>query len=244
MKKIYTLSIIALLSAGMLAGCGSGDEIQDSDASGNAKETVAVNKSAENSSSSEPEKAEAEGTDKNEEKPKTEQENVNQQNSGSSQAESAEAQDIPEVSSKDLAGVTLSADDAYRIYSEKYPNSALEKISLDTEDGTYIYKVEGKANNEKNEMKINGETGEIVYEEKKKKDTDMSEVFSLSDVPNVNSLLNAALADAGPNYSLSEWKLNIDNNTLVMEVKVIDQSGSELEYKIDAMSGTIIEKDS
>lgn len=215
MKRIYTLSLIGLFSVSLITGCG---EVKQNNPDSQAPIEQDTIKSSD-----------YKNTDVKKDE-KKEDNNIPNDNKA-------------DVTKENISSIKISANEAYKIYNEKYPETALEKLALDKDNGQFLYKIEGKKENQEIELKINADTGEIIKEETKQKDTDLSETFNMSDVPDVNSLLDIAIKDAGQDYSLDEWKLNIDNNTLVLEVKMLSSSKSKLEYKIDAMSGTIIEKE-
>ncbi|MDO5707439.1 MAG: PepSY domain-containing protein [Andreesenia angusta] len=210
MKRLYTLSIIALVSLTLLSGCGSDQEKKES-----------VNKVNEDINT------ETVKDDQNE-KVLNEEEEVNNDDSEKT----------------NLKTVKLSAQDAYEKYSEKYSDTALEKIALDTDYGRYVYKIKGIGENTKTEVKIDAENGDFVKEEVEDRDSsDNVATFNLSDITSLDSLIDIALSDAGSDYFLDEWELSIDDNTLILEITVQNNNGEDIEYEIDAMTGAIIDKD-
>ena len=136
------------------------------------------------------------------------------------------------------AAVTF--NDALNIAEKNFPGSSVKDISVDVKKGTTFYEIESFKDNQKQEIKIDANSGQIVKQKDKNKKLilpneaiDFSK-FALS----IDEAINKALAlEAG--WSLDEADLDNKNGTWIYEVE-LKKGMSEKKVIINAQTGEII----
>lgn len=134
--------------------------------------------------------------------------------------------------------------DAVDLFDDQFPDALLTKIQLDKDDSVYVYKIEGTAEGMEYELKVNAATGDIVELETDDEDDD-DQTFAYEDaIPIAEAydiLMNNVAADE---WILDEWELDYDFDKLVYDFELDHVSdGRDLEVKIDALNGEIVEID-
>lgn len=146
-----------------------------------------------------------------------------------------------ELVSANDANIKISPVKAYEIVKENYKNPQLESMGLNKDSGTYLYDIEIVSENEELEIKVNPLDGSMQEEEKNTGDKE-NNFIDESLLNNILEYVNKALNDAGSNYSVNKWSLDLDDGIDKLEVELTDNS-SELEYTIDPKNGEILEKE-
>lgn len=139
------------------------------------------------------------------------------------------------------APANLKLAEAYNVYQEKHPESSLKEMSLEEDDNLFVYKFQGRKNNEEYELKLNAEDLSVIKDET---DTDNDDdddlLFNFSEMSEVEEYVKNVLSE-NDGYSLDEWKVEEDDNQFVLKVE-IRKDGDKVEYKIDPKNGNVIEK--
>lgn len=134
--------------------------------------------------------------------------------------------------------------EAFNIFTKKHPDTKIQKLELDFEDGLYVYEVEGYDNAKKYELKINSMDGKILKEEQEDRNNDDKEgKIELEDVNKIKGLVDKTLKDAGNNYKIEEWTLKSEAGQPIFKIEVVDNKNNDIEYKYNVNTGELIEKD-
>ena len=136
------------------------------------------------------------------------------------------------------AAVTF--NDALNIAEKNFPGSSVKDISVDVKKGKTFYEIESFKDNQKQEIKIDAASGQIVKQKVKNKkfilpnETIDFSKFALS----IDEAADKALAlEAG--WSLDEADLDNKNGTWIYEVE-LKKGMSEKKVIINAQTGEII----
>ena len=138
----------------------------------------------------------------------------------------------------------LTPMEAFDKYMEKYPDTKVEEISLDTNFGSYVYKVEGYDEEKEYKLKISATDGSIV-EEKIENNNDYKNDGEITKVhiEKIENLVSQALEDGEKGAKLDQWSLEIDNGTAILAVEIDLNGSDDIEYKYNVETGKLIEKD-
>jgi peptidase propeptide and ypeb domain protein len=136
------------------------------------------------------------------------------------------------------AAVTF--NDALNIAEKNFPGSSVKDISVEVKKGTTFYNIESFKDNQKQEIKIDAASGQIVKQKDKNKKLILpNEAIDFSKLTlNIDEAANKALAlEAG--WSLDEADLDNKNGTWIYEVE-LKKGMSEKKVIINAQTGEII----
>ena len=136
------------------------------------------------------------------------------------------------------AAVTF--NDALNIAEKNFPGSSVKDISVDVKKGTTFYEIESFKDNQKQEIKIDANSGQIVIQEtKNQKKILPNEAIDFSKLTlNIDDAVNKALMlEAG--WSLDGADLDNKNGTWIYKVE-LKNGMSEKKVIINAQTGEII----
>ncbi|WBW50136.1 PepSY domain-containing protein [Peptoniphilus equinus] len=141
--------------------------------------------------------------------------------------------------------IQVTPEQALATFKELHPNAALESISLDNDDGRgYYYEVQGYTDSEEYEVEIDPVTGEVsrdkVEQDKHNNDVPVDEAL----VAKIMDLAQKAADDAGRDtYYVTSWDLSYDDGMNELELELNGHNVPELEYRYNASTGDLLEKD-
>ena len=137
--------------------------------------------------------------------------------------------------------IKLSQNAAVKKFKAKFKKAKVESISLDKENGRYVYEIEGFDSNNDYSVDINAETGAVshVHSEKLDRDDRNQKALDLSGVISRDEANRIAQEHA--KGTSEEWKLERDDTSgkTYWEVKV-KNGHQETEIKIDAHSKAVV----
>ena len=136
------------------------------------------------------------------------------------------------------AAVTF--NDALNIAEKNFPGSSVKDISVDVKKGTTFYEIESFKDNQKQEIKIDANSGQIVKQkDKNKKFILPNEAIDFSRLTlNIDEAVAKAQAlEAG--WSLDEAELDNKNGAWIYKVE-LKRDRSEKKVIINAQTGEII----
>lgn len=143
----------------------------------------------------------------------------------------------------------VSLSDAIETYKETYPNTDIISISLGTSFGQTVYDIEGIDDNKEYSLKINTDTKEIKKEREENLDRDEKDgvkrrenKLDLTNLKDMKEIFDIALKEAGSG-KIDDWEIKEDMGVTYWEVSIKDGMTKEIEYKINAQTGEIIETD-
>lgn len=140
------------------------------------------------------------------------------------------------------SNIKIKPEEAFDIYMDKYPDTKVKKLEVDTDMGKYVYKVEGFDGANEYEVKIDPINGDILKEEKDSDDDNEVEI-SRAHAEKVQALVDKALEEAGADSELEEWTLDTNNGKAMLEVEIDRQGKDDIEHTYDVESGELVEKD-
>lgn len=143
----------------------------------------------------------------------------------------------------------VSLSDAIETYKETYPNTDIISISLDTSFGQTIYDIEGIDDNKEYSLKINTDTKEIKKEREENLDRDEKDgvkrkenKLDLTNLIDMNEIFDIALKEAGSG-KIDDWEIKEDMGVTYWDISIKTGLTKEIEYKINAQTGEIVETD-
>ncbi len=137
--------------------------------------------------------------------------------------------------------IKLTPSQAFEIYMERYPNSTVKEVELDTKSNSYIYKVKGYDDEKKYKAYIDPVNGTITKVKEKLCKGNYKEITK-SSTDKIQELVDKSLRDAGEGSRLDEWSLELEDGMLELEVEVKLKNGDDLEYEYNLATGELIKK--
>lgn len=139
--------------------------------------------------------------------------------------------------------ITLSAEDAIKIFSDKYANVKIDEISFELDNGVYVYEINGFDDASEYELEVNAADGSIIKEKSEKDNTADKKAIDLGLIKNIDELVVTSLKDAGDGYHLNSFSLEHEAGITKLEVEVENASGKDIEYEYNLETKELIKKD-
>lgn len=146
-------------------------------------------------------------------------------------------------SATDAMTVKLSAEDAVKIFTDKYANVNIDEISFELDNGVYAYEINGFDDASEYELEVNAVDGSIIKDKSEKDNTSDKNALDLTLIKNIDELVAASLKDAGDGYHLNSFSLEHEAGITKLEVEVEDASGKDIEYEYNLETKELIKKD-
>lgn len=211
------LTLLALISTGVLGACGT-DSTNDTN-------------SEEQSSSAQESSMSSQSEDISSESSESESTTESSSNSGTTQGINEQEFDI-------------SLDDAIQIYNETHPDSSIESIDFDEDDGKYEYDFDGFDDTNEYELSIDATSGEAVD-----KDTDNdndndddNDALNLDNIVSPQDAMTTALEEVGSGY-VDGWQLDTENGLTVYEISIENSQDDDVDIIINAATGEFMNRD-
>lgn len=141
--------------------------------------------------------------------------------------------------------ITLSADDAMKIFNDKYANVKIDEISFEKDNGVYAYEINGFDDASEYELEVNAADGSII-KDKSEKDRDPDDkAIDLALLGNVNELIESAKTDAGEGFYLDSYSIDVEDSSSItkIEIEVKNTNGKDIEYEYNLETKELIKKD-
>lgn len=139
--------------------------------------------------------------------------------------------------------ITLSAEDAVKIFSDKYANVNIDEISFELDNGVYAYEINGFDDANEYELEVNAADGSIIKEKSEKDNTADKKAIDLGLIKNIDELVATSLKDAGDGYHLNSFSLEHEAGITKLDIEVEDASGKDIEYEYNLETKELIKKD-
>jgi len=157
----------------------------------------------------------------------------------------------PQTSSNQgVTSIKMTIDEAKNIYEKEYPRSSITAIDVDSSFGTYYFKIEGVDDNKEYELKINTSTSEVFKEREETLDSDeqngvkkKNEAIDFSTLKPLKEIIEiteplfegsiATDADLEKEVGVTYWDITLKNGVQEMEVKIDATNGKILEKSMD-----------
>lgn len=139
--------------------------------------------------------------------------------------------------------ITLSAEDAVKIFGDKYANVNIDEISFEKDNGVYAYEINGFDDASEYELEVNAANGSIIKDKVEKDNTADKKAIDLGLIKNIDELVATSLKDAGDDYHLNSFSLENEASITKLEVEVENASGKDIEYEYNLETKELIKKD-
>lgn len=139
--------------------------------------------------------------------------------------------------------ITLSADDAIKIFTDKYANVSIDEISFENDNGVYAYEINGFDEASEYELEVNAADGSIIKDKSEKDNTSDKKALDLTLIKNIDELVATSIKDAGDGYRLNSFSIEHEADITKLEVEVEDASGKDIEYEYNLETKELIKKD-
>lgn len=149
---------------------------------------------------------------------------------------------LKEETASDIANPPISLTEAVDIFKEAHPNAKIESVELDDDDGRLHYDFEGFDSEKEYEMEIDAVTGKVKENEvDANRETDDFLDFSAVISPE-KAIEIASAQDEVKGLKPTGWSLEADDGKQKYTIDY-DKDDSDIDIKINAVSGEIIEVD-
>lgn len=139
--------------------------------------------------------------------------------------------------------ITLSAEDAVKIFNDKYANVNIDEISFELDNGVYAYEINGFDDANEYELEVNAADGSIIKDKSEKDNTADKKAIDLGLIKNIDELVATSLKDAGDGYHLNSFSLEHEAGITKLDIEVEDASGKDIEYEYNLETKELIKKD-
>lgn len=150
--------------------------------------------------------------------------------------------DNNEGSNMSFEDIKITVEEAYKQFTDKFANAKVNEIELERENNSYYYKIEGYDDKNEYELKIDGSNGEVL-DDKTDPIGDREGEISLEDVKKIDKLIEKAGSEVEEEFSIDEWKLEIEDGKAVLKIEFRDDNNKEVEYEYDIKTEELIKKD-
>lgn len=141
------------------------------------------------------------------------------------------------------ATVKLSAEDAVKIFSDKYANVNIDEISFELDNGVYVYEINGFDDTNEYELEVNAADGSIIKEKSEKDNTADKKAIDLGLIKNIDELVATSLKDAGDGYHLDSFSIEHEAGITKLDIEVENASGKDIECEYNLETKELIKKD-
>ena len=139
--------------------------------------------------------------------------------------------------------ITLSAEDAVKIFNDKYANVNIDEISFEKDNGFYAYEINGFDDANEYELEVNAADESIIKEKSEKDNTADKKAIDLGLIKNIDELVGTSLKDAGDGYHLDSFSIEHEAGITKLDIEVENASGKDIEYEYNLETKELIKKD-
>lgn len=141
--------------------------------------------------------------------------------------------------------ITLSAEDAVKIFTDKYANVKIDEISFEKDNGVYAYEINGFDDANEYELEVNASDGSII-KEKSEKDRNLDDkAIDLALLESVDELIESVKTDAGEGFYLDSYSIDVEDSSSItkIDIEVKNANGKDIEYEYNLDTKELIKKD-
>ena len=139
--------------------------------------------------------------------------------------------------------ITLSAEDAVKIFNDKYANVNIDEISFEKDNGVYAYEINGFDDANEYELEVNAADGSIIKDKVEKDNTADKKALDLTLIKNIDELVATSLKDASDGYHLDSFSIEHEAGINKLDIEVEDANGKDIEYEYNLETKELIKKD-
>lgn len=172
------------------------------------------------------------------------------ESSMSSQADDASSESANESSStnsESTQGISeqefdITLDDAIQIYHDTHPNSSIESIEFDEDNGKYEYDFDGFDDSTEYELTIDASSGEAIDKNTDNDDENDNNALNLDNIVSPQEAMTAALEEVNSGY-VDSWHLDTENGATVYEINIENSQDDDDDVIINAETGEFMKRD-
>lgn len=135
----------------------------------------------------------------------------------------------------------ISVYDAIDTYNETFPDTMIESIYFDEDDGRFEYEFDGFDSNNEYELTIDATTGDILDQEQDDDDDNDDDPLDLDGIIPPEEAFEVALNESGDGY-VDDWELDVKSGVTVYEIDLEGVSGDD-DFIVDAHTGEFLGRD-
>lgn len=217
------LAFVTLASSFVLMACGNTNQDEGSTSSSEASSQETMSSEQTSSSSA--------------------MESSSEMSSDMSSEASSDSSATSDTNTKGIENKTFdtSVDDVIKKFNDTFPNAKITSLSIDNDNNSYVYEVEGYNDTNELELKVDANTGEIVKQDDDDDRDDVidDDVLDLDGIVSPQEAMKAALDEVGSGYA-KEWELDSKNGKVYYEIDVEGSKQAQDDVHIDAKTGDFI----
>lgn len=139
--------------------------------------------------------------------------------------------------------IKVSVTKAIELFQNKYPDAAVTSLELDSDWGSYFYKIEGADDKNEYEVKIDANTEDLEAQTPEKLDPDDSQKKEEDALDTTNLLSTEEAAQKAVEKvgggTATDWDLDKDLGTTYWEVKV-ENGKQTTKVKLNSQTGEVL----
>lgn len=147
-----------------------------------------------------------------------------------------------ETDTTDYDNIKVSVQDAFDVFTDKYPDANINEIELELENGSYEYELEGYEGDTEYELTIDAFSKEILDEDEDN-ESDERGKLEKDQLDDVEKYVKEALDDAGSDYWVDEWELKVKDDYIKFDIDLKTDNDDKLEYRYNYETGELLEKE-
>lgn len=164
-------------------------------------------------------------------------------NEESEQKDETDQEDTEEeTDTTDYDNIKVSVQDAFDVFTDKYPDANINEIELELENGSYEYELEGYEGDTEYELTIDAFSKEILDEDEDN-ESDERGKLEKDQLDDVEKYVKEALDDAGSDYWVDEWELKVKDDYIKFDIDLKTDNDDKLEYRYNYETGELLEKE-
>lgn len=143
----------------------------------------------------------------------------------------------------DVTNPTVSMTEAVDIFKQSYPDAKIESIELDTDSsGRLHYDIDGFDGTKEYDVEIDATTKEIIVNEVERERTSDEAIDFSAIIDPAEAIEIASTKTEVEGLSATGWTLEVENGKQIYTVEY-ERNNSDIDIKIDATNGEILEVD-
>lgn len=133
--------------------------------------------------------------------------------------------------------IKVSQSAVVKKFTKKFKDAKIESISLEKENGRYVYEIDGFTKSKEHSMKINASSGKVIRTESKKLD-DHKKSLNLKKTISRSTATKIAQKRA-KGAKATEWTLDREGNKSVWDI-TLKKGHKEYEVQVNALTKKVI----
>lgn len=173
----------------------------------------------------------------------TEQNNNEKENSKTDEPKKEDSSESKD--NKADATITVSPEEAVKIFNDKYPGVKIDEFSFGKENMTYCYEINGFDDDSEYEFEIDATDGTILKDNKELDNTADKTAINLDLISEIQPLIDKSLSEAGSEYHLDSYSIDFEKtgNFNKLDIELENSKGQDIEFEYNLDTKELIKKD-